>query len=171
MMVVAVGPAGRIGMMLPELAGLLRHPLMTLERVRICKRDGQLIDIPEPAVEADDRGFPLWQKLTVYTPEAARHNGRPIHRVDVRRLRLAGISGATTHRGFWGFHGERPPHGDRFLRLGQHVPMVMTVIDTAERIIAAFAVIDELTKEQGLVTSETVPGIRAISGHQQPGKL
>jgi len=171
MMVVAVGPGDRIGMVLPELAGLLRHPLMTLERVRVCKRDGQFINIPELAAEADDHGFPLWQKLTVYTPEAARHDGQPIHRVFVRRLRSSGISGATTHRGFWGFHGERPPHGDRFLRLGQHVPMVTTVIDTAERIIAAFDIIDELTKEQGLVTSETVPAMRAISGHQQPGEL
>jgi len=49
--------------------------------------------------------------------------------------------------------------------------MVTTVIDTAERIIAAFDIIDELTKEQGLVTSETVPAMRAISGHQQPGEL
>ena len=63
MMVVAVGPGDRIGMVLPELAGLLRHPLMTLERVRVCKRDGQFINIPELAAEADDHGFPLWQKL------------------------------------------------------------------------------------------------------------
>jgi hypothetical protein len=32
-----------------------------------------------------------------------------------------------------------------------------TGIDTAERIVAAFDVIDELTKERGLATSETVP--------------
>lgn len=171
LMVIAVGSGDRIGQVLPELGGLLRRPLMTLEQVRICKRDGQLINRPETALGADENGFPLWQKLTVYTSEAAQHDGQPIHRVFVRRLRSSGISGATTHRGFWGFHGERPPHGDRFLRLGQHVPMVTTVIDTAERIIAAFDIIDELTKEQGLVTSETVPAMRAISGHQQPGEL
>ena len=99
MMVVAVGPGHRIGMVLPELGGLLRHPLMTLEQVRVCKRDGQLINVPELAAEADDHGFPLWQKLTVCTSEAARHEGQPIHRAIVRRLRSAGISGATTYRG------------------------------------------------------------------------
>ena len=41
------------------------------------------------------------------------------------------------------------------------------MIDTAERIFAAFDIIDELTKEQGLVTSETLPAMRATSGHSQ----
>ena len=85
MMVVAVGSGDRIGMVLPELGGLLRRPLMTLERVRICKRDGQLINRPEELAGNDDHGFPLWQKLTVYTSEAARHDGQPIHRAFVRR--------------------------------------------------------------------------------------
>ena len=34
------------------------------------------------------------------------------------------------------------------------------MIDSPERIAAAFAVIDELTTEHGLVTSETVPAMR-----------
>jgi PII-like signaling protein len=90
----------------------------------------------------------------------------PIHQAIARRLRSAGISGTTTHRGFWGFHGDRPPHGDRLLQLEPRVPTTTTVIDTAERIFAAFDIIDELTKARGLVTSETVPAMRASSGHQ-----
>ena len=50
-----------------------------------------------------------------------------------------------------------PPHGDRLLQLGRHVPAVTIVIDSPERIAVAFNVIDELTTEQGLVTSETIP--------------
>jgi PII-like signaling protein len=41
------------------------------------------------------------------------------------------------------------------------VPAVSIVIDAPGRIATAFAVIDELTREQGLVTSETVPALRA----------
>jgi PII-like signaling protein len=40
------------------------------------------------------------------------------------------------------------------------VPAVSIVIDAPERIATAFTVIDELTREQGLVTSETVPALR-----------
>ena len=46
MMVIAVGAGERIGRVLPELGALLRRPLLTLERVRICKRDGQSLTVP-----------------------------------------------------------------------------------------------------------------------------
>jgi PII-like signaling protein len=160
MMVIAVGSGMSISRVLPELGGLLRRPLLTLERVRICKRDGKLLCPPSALPGTDETGMPLWHKLMVYTSEAALHDGQPVHRAIVRRLRAAGISGATTQRGMWGFQGDHPPHGDRLLQLGRHVPVVTIVIDSPERIATAFTVIDELTAEQGLVTSETVPAMR-----------
>ena len=159
MVVIAVGSGEQIGTVLPELGGLLRRPLITLERVRVCKRDGQLINRPQTRPDTDEHGMPLWQKLMVYTSKAAQHDGQPIHRAIIRRLRSAGISGATTQRGVWGFHGDDVPHGDR-----RHAPAVTIVIDTPERISTAFSVIDELTAERGLVTSQTIPAMRAITG-------
>jgi PII-like signaling protein len=161
MMVIAVGSGMTIGRVLPELGGLLRQPLLTLERVRICKRDGELLCTPSALPGTDETGMPLWHKLMVYTSEAALHDGRPIHRAIVRELRAAGIAGATTQRGVWGFHGDHAPHGDRLFQLGRHVPAVSVVVDAPERIATAFSIIDELTREQGLVTSETVPALRA----------
>jgi PII-like signaling protein len=171
MMVVAVGSGERIGQVLPELGALLRRPLLTLERVRVCKRDGQLLARPGGLPGVDSRGMALWQKLTVYTSESAQHHGQPVHRAIVGRLRAAGLSGATTLRGIWGFHGDHPPHGDRLLQLGRHAPAVTIVIDTPERISLAFAVIDELTAEHGLVTSETIPAMRAAGGGRRRGGL
>ena len=160
-MVIAVGPGDRIGRVLPELGGLLRRPLLTLERVSICKRDGlTLSGAPQAGPGPEDAGASLRHKLMVYTSEAAQYRGQPIHRAIIRGLRAAGISGATTQRGIWGFHGDHRPHGDRLLQLGRHVPAVTIVIDTPGRIATAYSVIDELTAEQGLITSETVTGIR-----------
>jgi PII-like signaling protein len=157
MMVIAVGPGEQIGRVLPELGALLDRPLLTLERVRICKRDGRRLATPEPLPGPGEHGMPLWQKLMIYTSEAVQHHGQPVHRAIIRRLRSAGISGATTQRGIWGFHGDHAPHGDRLLQLGRRVPAVTIVIDTPDRIAAAFSVIDELTSERGLVTSEIIP--------------
>jgi PII-like signaling protein len=172
MMVIAVGSGERIARVLPELGGLLRRPLLTLERVRIRKRDGQLLRPPPAGPDTGDAalaytgeaGLSPWHKLMVYSSEAARHEGMPIHRAIVRRLRAAGISGATTQRGIWGFHGDHAPHGDRLLQLGRRVPTVTVVIDVPERIATAFGVINELTSEQGLVTSEAVPVVRPGGG-------
>jgi PII-like signaling protein len=148
MMIIAVGAGEQISRVLPELGALLRRPLLTLERVRVCKRDGQSLALPSSGGH--------WQKLMVYTSEAVRHQGQPVHRAIVRRLRSAGLSGATTLRGIWGFHGDHAPHGDRWLQLGRHVPAVTVVIDTPGRIVRGYAIIDELTSERGLVTCETI---------------
>ena len=99
MMVISVGSGEQISRVLPELGALLRRPLLTLERVTICKRDGELISTPSAPPGTDKTGMALWHKLMVYTSEAAQHEGQPIHRAIVRRLRTAGISGATTVRG------------------------------------------------------------------------
>jgi PII-like signaling protein len=160
MMVIAVGSGMRILRVLPELGGLLRRPLLTLEQVRICKRGGELLCPPSGLPEKDASGMPVWHKLMIYTSEAALHDGQPVHRAIVRRLRAAGLSGATTQRGMWGFQGDHAPHGDRLLQLGRHVPVVTIVIDSPERIATAFGIIDSLTAEQGLVTSEWVPAMR-----------
>ena len=157
MMVIAVGSGASIGRALPELGALLREPLLTLERVRVCKRDGQLLDTPASLPTANESGTPLWHKLMVYTSEAALHDGQPVQQRIVRRLRTAGISGATTMRGIWGFHGDHSPHGDKLIQFGRHVPTITSVIDTPERIASAFSIIDELTMEQGLVTCEIIP--------------
>jgi PII-like signaling protein len=163
MMIIAVGSGERIGRVLPELGGLLRRPLITLEQVRVCKRDGELVERPHALPATDEHGMPVWQKLMVYTSERALHDGQPVHRALVHRLRSSGARGATALRGMWGFHGETTPHSDRLLQLGRRVPVVTIIIDTTDRIATSFDIVDELTAEHGVVTSEMVPALATIT--------
>jgi PII-like signaling protein len=156
MMVIAVGPWDQITAVVPEVCGLVRHPLLTLEPVRVCKRDGVFHGVPDRPPGEAKPDMAAWQKLTVYTSQAARHEAQPLHRTLARRLFSAGISGVTTLRGGWGFHGEHAPHGDSALRRSRHVPAVTIVIGAPDRIPAAFTIIDELTAGRGLVTSEII---------------
>lgn len=166
LMVIAVGDGGRIAQVLPELGGLLRSPLVTLERVRVCKRDGNVLGRPPELPDRDASGALLWQKLMVFSSEHAEHEGQAQHRLIVRRLREHGIRGATAVRGFWGFHGDHPPQGDRLLQLRRRVPVVTVVIDAPSRIAAAFDVMDEATPKEGLITSEIVPAATALGAPQ-----
>ena len=173
LMVIAVGPGERIAAVLPELGGLLEQPLLTLERVRICKRDGELLATPRELPGADEHGLALWQKLTIYSSHnATGAHGRPLHLEIVQRLmREREAAGATVLRGIWGFHGEHAPHGDRFFQIRRHVPVATIVIDRPERIARSFQIIDELTSEHGLVTSEMVPAAQAMSEQETRGGL
>jgi PII-like signaling protein len=172
MMIIAVGAGEQIARVLPELGGILQRPLLTLERVRVCKRDGELLSPPRSLPATDQEGLAMWQKLMVYASEQARHGRSPLHVALVRRLRASGASGATCLRGVWGFHGDHAPHGDRLLQLRRHVPVVTIIVDTPERIADSFEIVDELTHEAGLVTSEMVPAMASLSeGRRQRGGL
>ena len=167
-MVMAVGAGARIAEVLPELVSSLKRPTISVERVRVCKLDGRLIARPHALPNVDGDGRRSWQKLLVVTSESHLYDGEPIHRAIVRRLRGTSARGATSIRGSWGFHGDHEPHGDRLVQLGRRVPVVTVVVDTPERIRASFDVIDELTRDHGLVTSEMVPAMRYFGGVLTP---
>jgi PII-like signaling protein len=171
MMIIAVGDGRTFAQVLPELGGLLHDPLLTLERVRVCKRDGELLARPPSLRQTDRSGLAMWQKLMVYTSQAATCDGRPLNLEIIRRLRESEAAGATSLRGIWGFHGDHAPHGDRFLQLRRHVPVVTISVDTPERTAASFQIIDELTAHEGLVTSEMVPALTAMSAQRTVGGL
>jgi PII-like signaling protein len=149
LMVISIGDGERLAAVLPEIGALLHEPLVTLERVTVCRRDG--VALAEPA-SADGR----LQKLMVYTSEDSRYGHHPLYVALIHKLREEQASGATALRGFWGYHGDHAPHGDRLLSLRRHVPVVTVVVDEAEHSRRWFEIVSELTAETGLVTSETV---------------
>ncbi len=162
LMIVSVGDVAGLA---PELTRLLPRPLVTLERVTILKRDGlRLAPLP---------GAPpgMWQKLTLYASEQSRHEGSPLYAALIGRLRDAGAAGATALRGIWGYHGEHAPHGDRVLAVRRRVPVVCTLVDSPDRMREWERIVDELTQETGLVTSEFVPAFKATAGPDVAGTL
>jgi PII-like signaling protein len=157
LMIVSVGAAGAMAAVLPELDALLERPLTTLERVTVCKRDGELLaGASTPAPPPHGTAAP-WQKLMVYAGGDTSHHGHPLHVELIHRLREAGASGATAVRGLWGYHGDHAPHGDRFWALRRHAPVVTIVLDRPERTREWFGIVDDVTATAGLVTSEMVP--------------
>lgn len=157
LMIVGIGTAEQAAAATAELVALLPTPLLTVERVGLCKRDGALFGRPEQLPAIDENGRPVWQKLMVHTSEATKHDGLPIHRALVRRLLQSKTAqGTTVLRGIWGFHGDHKPHGDKLFQLARHVPVVTIIVDTPESIARSFEIVDELTAHHGLVTSELV---------------
>lgn len=162
LIVMAVGDTPNVRAAVERLEAALPKPLLTVERVRVCKRDGQLPEAPHDMTAPGEQGRQALQKLTIVTSEAARHENRSVYLELVRRLRVANAAGATSLRGIWGFHGDHPPHGDRLLSIRRHVPVVTVAIDAPEHIASLFDIVDELTRERGLVTSEHVSEVSPL---------
>ena len=170
LMIIAVGSAEQVQASRQQLAAMLARPLVTVERTRLCKREGVVLAPPPPLPEVDEHGRPLWQKLMVCTSEASRHNRTPIHRALVRRLWKSGdASGATVLRGIWGYHGDHEPHGDKIIQFGRQVPVMTVVVGSPASIARSFEIVDEITGSVGLVTCEMVPALLGVGAGRVVG--
>jgi PII-like signaling protein len=162
LMLLAIGRGASLQHALPELAVLLDDPVATIERVQVCKTEGVLVAQPASPPDRDPSGLPIRQKLMVHCEEQARYHGHPLHFELVRRLREAGADGATVLRGVRGFYGERAPFADRMLSLRRNPPVHVVVVDTPGGMQRWWPVVDELTADAGIVTSEIVPACHAV---------
>ncbi|MCV7389614.1 DUF190 domain-containing protein [Mycolicibacterium porcinum] len=172
LMIIGLGTGAQVNAVLGELTELLENnPLLTIERAQLCKQGGEMLARPAKLPDTDAQGLPLWQKLMVHTSETAHHDGVPVHRAIVRRLMQTGAAGgATVLRAVWGFSGQDQPHGDRLFQFGRQVPVTTIVVDTPRRIAAAFEIIDEITREHGVVSAEMVPSATVVdAGHRHGG--
>jgi PII-like signaling protein len=165
-MMLVIGDATRLQAALPALAGLFDDPIVTIERVQICKSDGRRLSEPDAVPEADDSGLPILQKLMVHVEEQAKYDGHPLHVVLVRRLREARAAGVTVLRGVRGFYGDREPFADRFLSLRRNVPVHVVIVDEPAEVRRWWPIVDELTRTDGLVTSELVPAAHVVLGER-----
>jgi PII-like signaling protein len=95
------------------------------------------------------------QLLRIFIGESDRWEGRPLYEAIVQRARAAGLAGATVIRGLEGFGAHSRLHTTRILRLSEDLPVLLEIVDEAEKIEAFLPTLDEMVAE-GMVTLEKV---------------
>jgi PII-like signaling protein len=168
LMLLAIADATTIRGTLPGVAELIDDAVVTLERVQLCKSDGTLLSEPRTVAERDPSGLPIRQKLMVHAEEQARCGQHPLHVELVRRLRESGAAGATVLRGVRGFYADRNPFSDRVFSLTRNAPVHVVLVDTPTALRRWWPIVDEMTGEAGMVTSELVPAAHAHVGGGEP---
>jgi PII-like signaling protein len=93
--------------------------------------------------------------LRIFVGESDRWHGMPLYEAIVRHAREEGLAGATVLRGIEGFGASSHIHTSRILRLSEDLPVVIEIVDEAERIEAVLPALDEMIGE-GLITLERV---------------
>ncbi len=93
--------------------------------------------------------------LRIFIGELDTHAGQPLYQWLVEAARRREMAGATVLRGLEGFGAHSEMHTAKVLRLSVDLPVVIEIIDSAERIDEFLPVVDEVVVE-GLVTVERV---------------
>jgi uncharacterized protein len=101
--------------------------------------------------------------LRIFIGEADQWHGRPLYSAVVEALRREGLAGATVLRGVMGFGAHSIMHKAGLLDLSADLPVVIEVVDSAERIDTVLPVLNGMLRE-GLVTLEKVQVIRYDGG-------
>ena len=91
--------------------------------------------------------------LRVFVGERDKSDGRPTYETIVRLAREEGLAGATVLRGIEGFGHSSRLHTAKILRLSDDLPIVVEIVDAAEKIDAFLPKLDPLMRG-GLVTVE-----------------
>ena len=93
--------------------------------------------------------------MRIHIGESDRWHGKPLYDAIVELLRAEKFSGATVLRGVGGFGSSSVYHTDKIMRLSQDLPIVIEVIENAERIEKMLPELDQMIGG-GLVTLEKV---------------
>lgn len=101
--------------------------------------------------------------LRVFVNESDRWEGRPLYETIIRAAKDKGLAGATVLRGIEGYGISGRIHSVRVLHLSEDVPIVVEILDSAERIATFLPALDQLVGE-GAVTIEKVHLLRYSRG-------
>jgi len=91
--------------------------------------------------------------LRVFIGEQDKWQGQPLYEAIVTLARREGLAGATVFKGCLGFGCKSHLHSAKILRLSEDLPMVIEIVDSAEKIEGFLPRLDVMGKE-GLVTVE-----------------
>lgn len=93
--------------------------------------------------------------MRIHIGESDKWEGHSLYEAIIKMLRTENFSGVTVLRGIGGYGSSSRYHSDKILRLSQDLPMVIEVVESAERIERVLPRLDQMV-EGGLITLEKV---------------
>ncbi len=83
-------------------------------------------------------------RLTIFVGEDDTWHHKPLYTEIVHRARAAGLAGASVFRGLEGYGATSRIHTSRILSLSEDLPIIVIIIDTAEKVDAFLPQLQEL---------------------------
>ncbi|MGB7547195.1 MAG: DUF190 domain-containing protein [Terracidiphilus sp.] len=136
---------------LEELAGT---GLIEVQETTVAK-PAQLSKTAKPPAPAHMKIHGKAQIMRIYLSEEDRWQDKPLHMALVEAMRANDIAGVTVYRGILGCGAHRRVHKDKSLLSAHHGSVMLSAIDTAEKLRAFLPLVDQMV-EEGLVVFSDV---------------
>jgi PII-like signaling protein len=99
------------------------------------------------------------QMMRIFLSEEDRWRDKPLYKALVEAMRANDIAGVTVYRGILGYSAHRRLHGDKAALSAHHGSVMLSAIDTAEKLHAFLPLVDQMV-EEGLVVFSDVDVIK-----------
>jgi PII-like signaling protein len=97
--------------------------------------------------------------MRIYIGEADRWKDKPLYNALVEAMRANDIAGVTVYRGILGFGAHRRIHKDKALHLSHDCSIMLSAVDTEEKLRLFLPIVDHMV-EEGLVVLSDVDIIK-----------
>lgn len=103
------------------------------------------------------------KRVRIYIGEGDQWRGKVLYAAIIQEARKRGMAGATAARGVMGYGAHSAVHAPHLFEAHAHLPVVVEIVDTAEKVEAFLPCLDEMVQE-GLITTSEVGIVRYSKG-------
>jgi PII-like signaling protein len=92
--------------------------------------------------------------MRIYIGESDRWKDKPLHKALVEAMRANDIAGVTVYRGIIGYGAHQRAHPDKPLSLSRDASIMLSVIDTEEKLQSFLPLVEQMVEEGMVVLSD-----------------
>ena len=140
----------RVEEVLPKLTEIAAHGLIEVQDTTVINPSAEKKRPQAPPHVAKLQATAKIMRILV--GESDRWQDKPLHQALVEALRANDIAGVTVYRGILGYGANRRIHKDS--ALSHDAPILLSVVDSEEKLRAFFPVLDQMVKQGMVVLSD-----------------
>jgi PII-like signaling protein len=152
---------------LPKLHDMVGVGLIDVQDTTILKpsqaREAHEPDGPLPATKRPGKA----KLMRIYIGENDKWHNKPLYQALVESLRANDIAGVTVYHGILGYGANRRIHQQKAMHLSHDRPIMLSVVDTEEKLRAFTPILDDMVV-QGLVVLSDVDIVKYSHTVPQP---
>jgi PII-like signaling protein len=92
--------------------------------------------------------------MRIFIGESDRWHDKPLHEALVHAMRAHDLAGATVYRGILGYGAHRRVHKEKPLHLSHDCSIMLSVVDTEEKLQGFLPIVDQMVQEGLVVLSD-----------------
>lgn len=141
--------------LLPKLHEMAGTGLIEIQDTTVVKpSEASAKPVAEPPIPALRREGKA-KLMRIFVGENDKWHDKPLYRALIESMRANDIAGVTIYQGILGYGANRRIHKDTALHLSHDRPMMLSIVDTEEKLRAFFPVLESMI-QQGLVVLSDV---------------